>query len=94
LFFPLFSPSIFGPVNELKTDYMGNIKSKIGQAGLVIAVMGIASIILSIFNYNVRLLAWIDIWGETAGWIIRIALIVGGGAMFLLLKGHKEDDQA
>lgn len=71
---------------------MDNIKSKIGQAGLVIAAMGIMSIVLSIFNYNIRLLSWIDNWGETAGWIIRILLIVGGGGLFLFFKGGESDE--
>ena len=63
---------------------MKNIKSKLGQGGLLLAAMGIMSIALSIFNYNIRLLAWIDIWGNTTGWIIRILLILGGGALFFL----------
>lgn len=63
---------------------MKNIKSKLGQGGLLLAAMSIMSIALSIFNYNIRLLAWIDIWGNTTGWIIRILLILGGGALFFL----------
>ncbi len=69
---------------------MNDIKLKLGKAGLIIGAMGIMSIVLSIFNYNIRLLAWIDIWGNTMGWIIRILLIVGGGALFLLF-GSEED---
>jgi len=69
---------------------MDTIKSKLGKGGLLLAAMGIMSIILSIFNYNIRLLAWIDIWGNTMGWIIRILLIVGGGALFLLY-GNTDD---
>ena len=61
---------------------MENIKSKLGKGGLLLGAMGIMSIILSIFNNNIRLLAWIDIWGNTMGWIIRILLILGGGALF------------
>jgi len=59
---------------------------------LLLAAIGIMSIVLSIFNYNLRLLAWIDIWGSTAGWIIRILLIVGGGALFILF-GREEDEE-
>ena len=72
---------------------MDNIKAKIGQGGLLLAAMGIISIVLSIFNYNIRLLAWIDIWGSTAGWIIRIALIVGGAALFFLLGRDDSEDE-
>ena len=67
------------------------IKSKLGQGGLVLAVLGVMSIILSVFNYNIRLLAWIDMWGNTTGWIIRILLILGGGALFFLFNNYEEE---
>jgi len=63
---------------------MENIKSKLGKGGLLLAATGIMSIVLSIFNYNIRLLAWIDLWGSTMGWIIRILLILVGGAFSFL----------
>lgn len=67
------------------------IKSKIGSIGLALAGMGLISIILSFMNYNLRLLMWIDLWGETMGWVIRIGLIVVGGALFLFF-GNGEDE--
>ena len=71
---------------------MENIKSKLGQGGLVLAAMGIISALLSIFNYNIRLLAWIDIWGSTMGWILRIVLVIVGGALFFLF-GREEAEE-
>ncbi|MEM5564704.1 hypothetical protein WNY78_06295 [Psychroserpens sp. AS72] len=71
---------------------MDTIKSKLGKGGLFLAALGIMSIALSLFNYNIRLLSWIDIWGNAMGWIIRILLIVGGGALFFLFGN--EDDEA
>lgn len=70
---------------------MENIKSKIGQGGIILTAMGIISIVLSFFNYNVRLLAWIDIWGPTMGWVIRILLIIGGGAVYFLFGKNNEE---
>lgn len=70
---------------------MDDIKSKLGKAGLLIGAMGIMSIVLSIFNYNIRLLAWIDIWGATMGWIIRVLLILGGGILFFLFGKNEEE---
>ncbi|WP_425637877.1 hypothetical protein ACPUEN_00445 [Algoriphagus yeomjeoni] len=70
---------------------MEDIKSKLGQGGLLLAAMGIISMLLSIFNYNIRLLAWIDIWGNGMGWIIRILLIVIGGALFYIYGRDTEE---
>lgn len=73
---------------------METIKSKLGQAGLVLAAMGIISALLSIFNYNIRLLAWIDLWGSSMGWILRVLLVLGGGALFFLFGRMEEaEDQ-
>ena len=73
-----------------KLHSMEDLKSKIGKGGLIIGAMGIMSIVLSIFNYNIRLLAWIDMWGNTMGWIIRILLIVVGGTLFFLFGREEE----
>lgn len=72
---------------------MDDIKSKIGKGGLILAALGIISIVLSIFNYNVRLLAWVDMWGDSMGWVIRILLIVGGGAIFYLFGRDEEESE-
>lgn len=69
---------------------METIKAKIGKGGLLIAAMGIISSLLYLFNYNIRLLAWIDMWGDTMGWIIRVLLVVVGGILFFLW-GREED---
>ena len=68
------------------------MKEKLGKGGLLLGAMGIMSIILSIFNYNIRLLAWVDLWGNTMGWVIRIGLIVVGGALFFMF-GSDDDEQ-
>lgn len=70
---------------------MENIQSKLGQGGLLLAVMGIMSIVLSLFNYNIRLLSWVDAWGNTMGWVIRALLIVVGGILFLFFGRADEN---
>lgn len=70
---------------------MDDIKSKLGKAGLALGAMGILTILLSIFNYNIRLLAWVDLWGNTMGWVIRILLIVGGGALYWFFGNTEEE---
>ncbi|MCF6279665.1 MAG: hypothetical protein L3J14_04895 [Flavobacteriaceae bacterium] len=71
---------------------MENIKSKLGQGGLLIAAMGIMSIVLSLFNYEIRLLAWINLWGSAIGWVIRLLLILGGGALFFLYGNNEKNE--
>lgn len=70
---------------------MEDIKSKLGKGGLLLAAMGIMSMVLSIFNYNIRLLSWIDIWGSGMGWIIRFLLIGIGGALFYIYGRESEE---
>lgn len=72
---------------------MEHIKSKIGKAGGILAVLGIFSAILSIFNYNIRLLAWIDVWGNTMGWVLRIVFVIGGAALFYFFGNTEEDEE-
>lgn len=68
------------------------MKSKIGKVGLFIAALGIMSIVLSFFNYNIRLLAWIDMWGDTVGWVIKISMIVVGAVFFFVLGRENEEE--
>jgi hypothetical protein len=68
------------------------MKSKIGKVGLFIAALGIMSIVLSFFNYNIRLLAWIDMWGDTVGWVIKISMIVVGAVLFFVLGRENEEE--
>jgi len=70
---------------------MENIKYKLGKTGLLLAAMSIISIVLSFFNYNIRLFSWVDIWGNTMGWVIRILLILVGGALFFFFGNYDEE---
>ena len=49
------------------------------------AVAGLVSIVLNLVDYNLRILMWIDMWGDVMGWLIRGALLVGGAAAYFLL---------
>jgi hypothetical protein len=58
--------------------------------GTYLMIFGAASILLYFFEMNLRLLSWIDNWGVTAGWIIRIGLIVLGLVLFIMGKRREE----
>ncbi|HCE45835.1 MAG TPA: hypothetical protein DET40_20005 [Lentisphaeria bacterium] len=53
--------------------------------GMMIAT-GISSALLNLFGDNWKFLIWIDEWGASTGWIIRLAAIAVGGV--LLVSGR------
>ena len=55
--------------------------------GSLLLLLGIGSFVLNLAGYEFSLLMWIDMWGETVGWAIRGALIVGGGALWFFGGG-------
>lgn len=72
---------------------MDFLKEKAGSLGSLMAIVGIISSVLSFFNYNLRILMWVDLWGTTVGWIIRIALIVVGAALFFMFGASSEESE-
>ncbi len=52
------------------------------QLGIFMALLGIASCVVYFMNMEMRLLMWIDTWGEGAAWGIRGGLIVVGALLF------------
>jgi hypothetical protein len=59
-----------------------------------IALAGLISIGLHLFGYSLRILAWIDLWGTAVGWLIRVALLVGGAVLYFVLPGGEEEEGA
>ena len=72
---------------------MDFIKSKLTSIGAIMVLFGVASGILSFFDYNLKLLMWVDIWGPTIGWTIRIALIMVGAALLFLFNKSEEEKE-
>lgn len=44
--------------------------------GTYLAIFGIGSIILYFMDMQFSILMWIDNWGESVGWGIRIGMVV------------------
>ncbi|QHI35536.1 hypothetical protein IMCC3317_08820 [Kordia antarctica] len=60
--------------------------------GMYLAIFGIGSIILSFMNMQFTLLMWIDNWGETTGWAIRIGMTFVGAILFFIGLSQQEAD--
>ena len=58
--------------------------------GGLLFFFGIGSMVLYFMNMEFILLMWVDMWGLTIGWIIRIAMAVIGGGMWLLGEDEEE----
>lgn len=63
------------------------------QIGLYVALFGAASFVLNMVNYELVLLSWIDNWGSTVGTVIRVGMIVVGGALWFV-GNQQESDSA
>jgi hypothetical protein len=44
---------------------------------------GVGSMVLSFVNMEFIILSWVDTWGESTGWTIRVGMAVIGGAMWM-----------
>jgi len=49
--------------------------------------------VLHVANYEFVILMWIDMWGPTVGWIIRILMAVVGGGLWLLGRSQESQQQ-
>jgi hypothetical protein len=68
-------------------------KGKIQGIGGTIALAGVASIVLNFINFNLRILMWIDAWGEGVGWAIRVGLVVLGGLVYAAASLVGKDEE-
>jgi hypothetical protein len=58
-------------------------------AGFVV-IAGVISSVLALFDYELRILMWIDLWGTGVGWAIRAGLVVVGAGLFFLLPSGEQ----
>ena len=62
------------------------------QIGGYLFFFGVGSIVLYFLDMEFIILSWIDAWGPTTGWAIRITMSVAGGVLWLL--GHRQEAEA
>jgi hypothetical protein len=52
--------------------------------GTLLLTYGIVSIIMYFLDYNLRIMLWIDSWGDLVGYALRGAFIVIGGILMYI----------
>jgi len=63
------------------------------KIGGYLVFFGLFAIVLGFLNRVPKILIWIYNWGETTAWIIKIALVIVGGALYLLGGSPEEPEQ-
>lgn len=58
------------------------ILDRVQGFGLLVALLGLVSSVITFFDYELRVLMWIELWGSLVAWGIRLALIAGGLGLF------------
>ena len=66
-------------------------KLKRSNLGGVLALLGIGSILLKFMGYNFLVLSFIDYFGDTLGWFLRVALVMVGALLYF--KYQVDDDE-
>lgn len=64
----------------------------LGGIGALLALAGLLSIALALFNYNLKVLAWIELWGTGIGWAIRAALVIVGALLFFVAPSASDSE--
>jgi hypothetical protein len=65
-----------------------NLKS----IGGLLFFFGIGSIVLNLVGFEFKLMMWIDNWGIQTGWVIRGAMALAGGGLWLV--GQRQENAA
>ena len=63
---------------------------KLSSIGLWLALIGAGSFVLNRFNYEFKLLAWVDRWGPSTGMLIRVGCILVGVVLWLAFRGRSK----
>ena len=61
--------------------------------GGFLAIAGIASAIYNLMGRELIIFTWINTWGPTVGWVIRIAAIVIGAVLFFMGKSAEAEEE-
>jgi hypothetical protein len=54
--------------------------------GLFLLIIGFVSLFLGFTGANLVVLNWLDQWGETISWVIRIGVTILGGVLYFIYR--------
>lgn len=63
------------------------------KIGSYIAIFGLFAIVMGFLNKVPRLLSWIYNWGVTTAWIIKIAMVLVGAALYFMDSSSEEEPE-
>lgn len=63
-----------------------------GTLGVWLLIFGVGSIILNQLGREFTILMWIDMWGPSVGWGIRIGMIALGAVLLLFAAMSANSD--
>lgn len=61
--------------------------------GSLLVILGLAAIVLGFLDRVPTVLVWIDNWGTTASWAIKIGIVVIGAALYYMGSKQKAPAQ-
>jgi len=61
--------------------------------GTYMALAGVISTVLHFLGMNLKILIWINMWGPTMGWVIRLGLIALGVLLMIVFSGGQETEK-
>jgi len=59
--------------------------------GSLLLLLGVLAIVLDFVGRVPKLLVWIYSWGDGVAWVIKIAIILVGAALFFLGKKKEQE---
>ncbi len=59
--------------------------------GSFMFIIGVLAIVLNFFDRVPKILVWIYEWGDGVAWIIKIALVVVGGILYLVGNNSEKE---
>lgn len=59
--------------------------------GSFMFIIGVLAIVLNFFDRVPKILVWIYEWGDGVAWVIKIALVVVGGILYLMGNNSEKE---